>query len=338
MIRRVLLGLGVFALCFFVPIQPVEAAGFGAHVLRAEEMSRVAELLGPQNQQPVYVTVPFTLADTQRLVVWQQAFDRAREKNVIPIVRLATEFNSETQAWEVPTKKNIVDFSRALNSLQWPQEQRHVILFNEPNHAKEWGGKIDPHEFARISLFAAQWFQTDQKSYVVLPAAMDLAAPDGKVTKEAFGYWREVLGSKPELLDMLSAWNSHSYPNPGFASAPQRTAQNSLRGFQHEISFLQRYSSRDWSVYITETGWDSSAISDRQLLPYYRYAIANIWSSSQVVAVTPFLLAGSPGPFSGFSLVDQEGKPTTQGKAFTQALSLEKDALLTDRSLGKVLQ
>ncbi len=296
--------------------------GLGMHVLYPREMTAVADQFAPYRaaDESLYVTIPFTLADMDRLGDWQAAFDVAREKNIIPLVRLATEYDPEHDYWRVPTRKDIVELTKALNRLDWPQEERHVILFNEPNHAKEWGGRLDPHEFARITDFALDWFGTENAHYALLPAALDLAAPDSRVTKEAFGYWREVLGSKPEILDKITAWNSHSYPNPGFASAPQRSGKNSLRGFESELAFLNRYTDRKLEVFITETGWDTSAVRSSKLPGYYQYALQSIWSDEQVKAVTPFVFAGSPGPFSGFSFRDEKGQPTGNWEAFRQAL------------------
>lgn len=318
---------------FLCGARSARAASIGMHVLNPSEFSQVEEAFRPlrQDGEPLYITVPFTLDDLNRLPEWQKAFDLAQEKNIVPLVRLSTRYNPEKDAWEVPTQKNIVDEAKALSSLRWPQTKRHVIFFNETNHAKEWGGSIDPHSFAEMTLFALDWFGTEQAEYVLLPAAMDLAAPDGKSTKEAFGYWREVLGSKPEILDKISAWNSHSYPNPGFSSSPRDTGKNRLDGFKHELAFLKKFTDRELSVYITETGWQRTSVLDKRLASYYSQALKGVWSDPAVVAVTPFIFAGSPGPFSGFSFRDESGKPTVHWTAFERALS--GASLLTDRSV-----
>lgn len=315
------LALSVAAL--LLTVLPARAFTPGMHVLRPQEIENVVREFAPYRleNQPIYVTLPFALDDIHRLNDWQKAFVFAKQNNVIPLVRIATRFDQEQGAWEVPTKKNIIEISAALNRLNWPQETRHVILFNEPNHAKEWGGRIDPHEFARITDFALNWFGTEQAKYAVLPAGLDLAAPDGNNTKEALGYWREVLGSKPEILDKIAAWNSHSYPNPAFSAPPDRWGKNSLRGFTNELAFLKQFSDREWDVFITETGWDTSTRLEPKLKQYYLIAANKIWSHPQVKVVTPFIFAGSPGPFSGFSFFDETGKPTNQWKAFAAMLS-----------------
>ncbi len=327
-------GALIFTLAsFFAP--SVAAAGLGMHVLRPEEFSSVAQQFSPlrSQEEPLYITVPFALDDVSRLSEWQKAFSYAREQNIVPIVRLVTRFDSEKQAWAIPTQHDIVVFARAFDELEWPQDERHIILFNEPNHAPEWGGTLDPHSFAYMTVFAADWFNTESAPYVVLPAALDLAASDTKSTKEAFAYWREALGAKPEILEKIDAWNSHSYPNPAFSSPATARGKNRLDGFKHELAFLEQYTDRQLPVFITETGWVRSPATAKNLTQYYRTAISQVWSDERIVAVTPFLFAGSPGPFAGFSFMDENGKPTGQWQAFSSAVASVRGIYLTDRSL-----
>lgn len=313
----------------------VSAAGLGMHVLHPQEFTSVNQTFSGirRADEPLYITVPFSLDDRARTKEWQKSFDFARENNIIPIVRLVTHFDSEKQAWAIPTRKDIVQLTAALSRLDWPQEKRHVILYNEPNHAAEWGGTIDPHSFAEMTVFGADWLATEPHEYVILPAALDLAASDTKNTKEAFAYWNEALGSKPEILEKISAWNSHSYPNPAFSSAPGLKGKNRLDGFRHELAFLKKFTTRELPVFITETGWVKTPTTAKNLTSYYRTALSQVWSDDNVVAVTPFLYAGSPGPFAAFSFVDEHGKPTAQWQAFSTAVARERGILLTDRSL-----
>lgn len=311
----------LFFLLLAWKVQTVQAEEvLGIHILNPYELDDVVELLKTDKtrEQWSYVTIPFGLEDINKKTEWQEFFNKCREHRIIPIVRLVTRPNGPT--WAVPTKRNIVDLSRALSSLEWPNEQRIVILFNETNHAKEWGGKIDPYQYAEVLRFGLDWFKTEKLGYTVLPAAMDLAAPNGSETMEAFTYWKKVFEHDRELVDNLDAWNSHSYPNPGFSSAPTRTGQNSLRGFEHELTFLKQYSPREWGVYITETGWMENSSTGRYLTSYYQYAQKNIWSDPRIKAVTPFLLNGAPGPFAQFSLLDKNGNKTRQYDAYRKVI------------------
>lgn len=301
------------------PVQAITTIPAGIHILNTEEISKAAELTEVADSDAWrYVTVPFTLADIEKKAEWQAFFDQAKEQRLIPLVRLTTSFSDA--AWQVPTKKNIVEMISVLSSLTWPTDQRHIIVFNEVNHAKEWGGRVDPEEYAGIFAFTAQWAHTEGKSYIVLPAALDLAAPNGAITMEAFSYLERMHAADAAVFSYADAWNSHSYPNPGFSSSPTRTGKNSLRGFKVELAWLKEKTGTDYLVYITETGWEVSNTLSRWMPSYYEYAVQHIWSDPAVVAVTPFILQGAPGPFEGFSFIDANGKPTSQYLSYKSAL------------------
>lgn len=294
----------------------------GMHVLSMEEVTPAVALLREQERGTedwYYITIPFTIGDVDRAEAWQQFFNQAKEQRVIPIVRLVTK--AEGATWSIPTQKNIVDQLNVLAHLVWPTTERRVLIFNEVNHAKEWGNTIDPVEYAELFRFSALWARSLQKNFVIMPAAMDLAAPNGKVTKDAFAYLDEMHTYDGEIFSYADAWNSHSYPNPGFSAPPQRAGRNSLYGYQHELTYLEEKGVASLPVYITETGWIENTLTSRNLTSYYKFALEKIWQpDARVVAVTPFVFAGSPGPFANFSFVSAEGKPTIQYAALKKVL------------------
>lgn len=296
----------------------------GMHILHPDELSLLPALFTTADQEEKhdetwrYVTIPLALDDLDEPEKWQTFMDAAQEQKSIPVVRLVSKFDGE--AWVIPNRKNIVDQLTFLRKLTWPTDKKHVIIYNEVNHAKEWGGELDPASYAAVLEFAGSWAHSENAGFVVLPAAMDLAAPNGSETLEAFGYLEQMVATNPDVLSVVDVWNSHSYPNPGFSAAPTRTGQNSLRGFEHELAWLQRQTGRDFQVLITETGWEDNRSTSPWLESYYTYALQHIWSDSRILGVTPFVLRGDPGPFSGFAFLDREGKPTLQYLALQKAL------------------
>lgn len=297
------------------PISARENSVYGIHLLHPGELDQATKLLKPiESDTWHYVTIPLTLEDLKKESEWQEFFRKSKEKKIIPIVRLMTKF--ENGAWKVPNKKEIVDMFAFLKKLEWPTDKKYVIVFNEVNHAKEWGGTIDPESYTDVLRFTADWAHTENMNYQVLPAAMDLAAPNGSATKEAFEYLRQMLAYDPEILNKVDYWNSHSYPNPGFSSSPERTEKNSMRGFNHELAFVKEKTGRDLQTFITETGWSENGATRRNLNAYYMYTAQHIWSDERVIAATPFILQGDPGPFSGFSFIDRNGQPTAQYHAY----------------------
>lgn len=293
----------------------------GIHILHPYELDAATSLLKPAGtaeDQWHYVTIPLSLDDLEKEAEWQQFFAQAQQRKLIPIVRLVTRF--ENGSWQVPNRYQIVQQFQFLNRLSWPTEERLVIVFNEPNHAPEWGGRINPAEYAQVLEFTARWAHSENQHYKVLPAGMDLAATQGGSTVEAFWYLDQMLFENPQIFDHIDYWNSHSYPNPGFVASPERTDKKSLKGFQHELSYLQLKTGREFEVFITETGWRETPATRRWLSQYYQYALQHVWSDARVKAVTPFVLQGAPGPFAEFSFLDQRGQQTLQYVAYQELL------------------
>lgn len=313
--------LALFAL-FMLFSPPVYAADvLGVHILNTGELDAAQRLLKTQHRKDTwdYVTIPFTLEDVSRQADWQRFFYQARELKFQPIVRLSTRFHDGV--WTIPTRKDVVEMIKVLSRMDWPRpDERIVVVFNEPNHAKEWGGRLDPELYARILQFAADWMHTEMKGFLVLPAGLDLDAPNGKTTMEAFAYLERMIAAEPRILYVLDGWTSHSYPNPAFSASPMQKGKNSLRGFEYELAFLKRYIDREYPVYITETGWVESPKIQKWLPQYYQYAVDHIWSDPRVRAVTPFVLQGAPGTFAQFSFYDEHGKPTLHFNAYKKAL------------------
>lgn len=314
--------IAIFLKLLSTPVMAVEGQVLGIHILGIQELDAATQLL--RNSETVnqeawhYVTVPITLNDLTKKNEWQIFFNNAQKQQIIPIVRIATRV--EDSSWQVPTRKEITLLLTFLSDLNWPTEQKHIIVLNETNHAKEFGGEISPEKYAEILRFTSLWAKSENKNFVILPAAMDLAAPNGSETMEAFNYFNKMLAFDPDIFTYIDYLNSHAYPNPGFSSAPQRKGQNSLEGFKYELAYLKEKTGKDFEVFITETGWVENKSTSRWLSSYYEYAMQHIWSDSRVKAVTPFILQGSPGPFAGFSFLDAAGKPTKQYLAYKRIL------------------
>ncbi len=310
-----------------IGVQAVETEKLGIHVMNASELKAAKQLLdvNQSNSKWQYVTLPVSISEINCGEL-QKSLDLARDNRLIPMIRLTTKFKDGS--WQIPTKYELVTGLDCLNNANWPTDEKIVIAFNEVNHAAEWGGRLDPAEYAKLLKFVLEWSQTSTGGLKILPAALDLAAPNGSNTADAFGYLRQMHQAQPELLSALPAWNSHSYPNPGFIGKPQDTGRTSLRGYQHELAFLKDklHINKDFDVYITETGWRASGSNPSVLISYYRYAQKNIWSDNRIKAVTPFVLNGAPGPFEQFSFLDANRRPTIQYQALQTAIIQQRSA------------
>jgi hypothetical protein len=291
----------------------------GIHLLNPTEIKGVKNFFYEQSDEWSYVTIPLSLADLDKEAEWLEFFKLAKEYKIIPLVRLVTRF--EDGAWQVPNRKEITSYFKFLNQFEWPTAERYIIVFNEVNHAKEWGNSLDPINYAQVLEFTADWAHSENKNYKVLPAAMDLAAPNGYETMEAFNYLEKMQKYNSQVFEKIDYWNSHSYPNPGFSASPTRTGKNSLRGFQHELTYIKNKTGLELEVFITETGWVSNNYNNRWLSNYYTYALQHVWSDERVKGVTVFVLKGDPGPFANFGFLDANDQPTAQYFAVKAAIS-----------------
>ncbi len=272
--------------------------------METEELSEVAKLFPDGG----YITVPVRLNQLD-IIKWQKFFDEADKFRFIPIIRFATSHNGKF--WERPIKRDIVNFADFFSKLDWHRGELIVVAFNEPNHALEWGGKVDPDNYGQSLTFLVNWFMTEPRKYLVLPAALDAAAVNTVSTMSASLFLDKLLSEFPGTIDNLSGWNSHAYPNPGFAGNPNDSHKMSVRSYQFELDTIKKKTGRDLPVYITETGWDNIKKKDRLIAGYFKFAYENIWHpDSKVAAVTPFLFNAQTMPFSAFSLLDDNEKPT----------------------------
>lgn len=315
--RSVLVGLFLLSL-----LMPKRAFGIynplsvpnnriGIHILDPGELFQAVKLVNGNGGKWGYVTVPIQAADRDRKK-WQAFMGQARLGEVIPILRLATYARGDT--WVKPTEDDILDFANFLNELSWPTKNRYVIVFNEPNHAQEWGGEVDPAGYARILRFAIQVFKNKSEDFFLIPAGLDAAAPNSTTTLSSRMFIQKVGYADPGVFSLIDGWAAHSYPNPDFSGLPTDRGRASIVGYRYELNEVKRWAGeRRLPVFITETGWQHREISPRVVSEFLKKALEQVWVDDNVVAVTPFVLSAFDGPFEKFSFLDK-GSATPQSR------------------------
>lgn len=293
---------------------------FGVHILDPSEIDKVPALVNSNNGQWGYVTIPIRSDDRDR-VKWNTFFEKTKQYKLIPIIRLATFGNKD--GWVIPTNEQMLAFIRFLNQFSWPTQNRYLIMFNEPNHSQEWGGYINPEAYAKILYDNIKIIKNINPDFFVLPAAMDMAAPQSDLSLTGLNYWKRVFTAQPKLIDMIDGWNAHAYPNPAFSAKPTNYNSHSLQSYKFELQMLSKLGRKKLPIFITETGWDQTQLTKEQLTSYWKTAFQQIWDDPQIVAITPFLLQAHDGPFTKFSLLDQNNTPTV---GYTTIQSLTKIA------------
>lgn len=306
----------LFCLLFFLAIintslayEPLSVKNnqFGVHILFSTEIKEAAKLVNSNGGDWGYVTIPIQAIDKD-LTKWQDFMDEAKELHIIPIIRLATNgdyFN--TKVWKKPEDSDIVDFANFLNSLDWPTKNRYVIVFNEVNRADEWGGSVDPQEYAKILQYAVSSFKSRNSDFFIISAGFDNAASNIDGSMNEYQFMKMMDKSVSGIFSQIDGIASHAYPNPGFSQPPDNVSSQSISSFKSEKQLADSLSNKNLPVFITETGWSAESLSDAQIAEYFKISFDSIWSDENIVAVTPFLLLAGAEPFKKFSLIDTSG-------------------------------
>jgi len=285
---------------------------FGIHISDQSDLEEAQSLVNGNGGSWGYVTVVIRDDDLD-LLKWQSFFDEMRRRELIPLVRLAT--HQKENGWEKPTPEDSVKWAEFLSKLNWVVKNRYIILFNEPNHAKEWGGKISPEEYSLVVESFHKSLKEKSQDFFVISAGFDMAAPKSSETMDALVYFDRMYKSNAKVFEFFDGWSSHSYPNPGFTADPLDVGRKSIRSYQGEVETLVRLGlKKDIPIFITETGWihkegviSIEAPDETQVSEYFKYSFENAWKHPQVVAVTPFILNYPNPPFDHFSWKKSDG-------------------------------
>ncbi len=312
------LGLILSFLFTSVPVNAEQINKFGIHILEPSEVFLARELVNSSGGDWGFVTIVIR-TDDMKVPKWQKFFDDCRELHLVPIIRIAT--HQEKDYWAKPKYEDIDKWVEFFSSLNWPAKDRYIVIFNEPNHKKEWGGELNPQEYAHILNKAIDDFHKQSFDYKILNAGFDLASSNTSTTREALNFWTQMDKEIPGIFNKIDGWTSHSYPNHGFVGSPYDSGKASVKGYQWELATLEKrfQVTKDLPVFITETGWPYK-ISKKEIFwnenkaaEYLMQTFQNIWLPDQrVVAITPFVLFYPQLPFANFSCIKADNSKSIQ--------------------------
>lgn len=279
---------------------------FGIHIADVNDIPDIPVLVNSSGGDWGYVT--FVIAENDRDPdKWKKIFNHLRRLHLIPIVRLAT--YAVGPVWAVPKEDRFGEWVTFLTSLNWPIENRYVVLFNEPNHANEWGGSVDPEGYAQVLVSLGSRLKDASEDFFILPAGLDASASNMNESMNEAEFLKRMIEKNPRVLQIIDGWTSHSYPNPGFSGSPYAQVRGSLRSFEWELSYLNSLGlNKTLPVFITETGWahnqgfgQNGHLSVTDVEKNIEIASQNVWRDRRVVAVTPFVFNYQGDPFGQFS-------------------------------------
>lgn len=293
---------------------------FGIHIIQAipDESSPAASLVN-NNGDWGYITVLIESKDRNH-EKWQEFFNDLRRRHLIPIVRLATQ--PVDSHWLRPYEGEEIAWADFLNKLNWPTKNRYVIIYNEPNHGKEWGDVVDAKDYANVLNKTITALKNKDEDFFVLNAGFDASAPAKPPEfEDQITFMRQMNEAVPGIFEKLDGWVSHSYPNPNFSGSPSAYGRGSIRTWYWELQQLRNLgNSKDLPIFITETGWKhAEGIDYDKNLPTaddvsrnFNLAFQSAWDSDRIVAVTPFLLNYQEFPFDHFSFKEISGSENSK--------------------------
>lgn len=328
---------------------------FGIHIIQAtpDESSPAAGLVNT-NGDWGYITVLVESKDRNH-DKWQEFFNDLRRRHLIPLIRLATE-PQNGGFWKRPYEGEEVAWADFLDRLNWPTKNRYVTIYNEPNHASEWGNFVDAKDYAKVLDWTITALKSKNSDFFILNAGFDASAPPrAPKYEDQVTFMRLMNEEVPGIFEKLDGWVSHSYPNPEFAGSPDAVGRGTIRTYLWEMDQLKKLGvKKELPIFITETGWKhAEGISYDSRLPdaetvsgYLKKAFENAWNPNRIVAVTPFLLSYQEAPFDHFSFKKLTGEkqkeklPDTRvlGSQYPEYYSLYQTLMDLPKVAGKPLQ
>jgi len=316
-VRKLILIIVFYVLSLFVVsrntyaiVDPLSTPNnkYGIHIIDENDLEDASSLVNSNGGDWGYVTLVIR-EDERNTLKWQTTFDKMRTLHLIPLVRLATK--QTNSHWEKPDINAVNDWVDFLNSLNWVVKNRFVIVGNEPNHAKEWGNKIDPKEYASYLKEISVKLKEKNEDYFILNAGFDASALNSSDTSDEEYFIRQMIKHEPDIFEYIDGWVSHSYPNPDFSGNETDTGRGSIKTYEWEVSLLKSLGvNKDFPVFITETGWKlnaEKAVAEDKINERFLYAYKNAWTDEKIVAITPFILNYQTEPFIEFSWKKNDG-------------------------------
>ncbi|MBI4089674.1 MAG: hypothetical protein HY424_03110, partial [Candidatus Levybacteria bacterium] len=150
-------------------------------------------------------------------------------------------------------------------------------------------------------------FKSLDDNFFIISSGLDNASANiPQKSMNQYSFMIQMNEEVPGIFKKIDALGSHSYPNPGFSSFPWIVTDKSISSFKFEKELADELSGKNLPIFITETGWSNKNLSKNQIASYFIFAFESVWLDN-VVAVTPFLLHAGVGPFSQFSLLNEDG-------------------------------
>jgi hypothetical protein len=265
-----------------------------------------------------YITVVWTIQDREdRMGEYnlQLFLDRCYEFHVQPIVRVATKFEAKREptvpgqpaikpnqqgaegSWTRPDWDQPLKWREFFERGKWPTRHAWIVIGNEPNLGREWGGAVDAAGYARYLDHVLDVF-ADAPRFDVVSGALDISNTTAMpVMQDALEFLDEMAATVPGLFARLPAWASNPYHVPNLGPGVRYTHL----AYEAELDRI----GREMPVLITEAG-NLQTGDEQEIARFYAQAFRDWMADPKVVAATPLFWHPDRNDFWMFEL-DKRG-------------------------------
>jgi hypothetical protein len=252
-------------------------------------------------------------ADPDRL---QRLFDQCYLHHLVPIVRIGTRFDLARGVWARPQPNDPYLWREFFDRVRWPTTHHYIVVGNEPNLGREWGGAVDAADYAR---YLEKWLTVfaDDRHYRVFNGALD-ASNDTSLPErmDEYEFIAAMRQASPTLFERLDGWASNPYHFRWWAEE----LRYSYRAYEAELAAI----GRDMPVIIVESA--TGHVDDpRAVADYYEMAFKHWLADPRVVAATPLFWNPEAEQFWMYD-VDGDGSVREPSPTYFRIKELRKSA------------
>lgn len=267
-------------------------------VLRA-----TAELVNSNGGDWGYVTLLVGDDDRREPARLQRLLDESGRNRLTPILRIATQYDPQRKLWRRPSPYDAHLWRVAFAGLRWPTRLRYILVGNEPNLGHEWGGVVDPADYARYLNTWTRVLAHDARYRIfngALDASNDTLWPE---RMDEFEFIEGMRAAVPDVFERLHGWASSPYH---FYWGTE--LRYTYRAYESELAAIGREMpviiSEFHPVYVDDprhvAGWYATAFAHWQADPRVIAATPMFWNPEQdrfwMYAVSPTGTVISPSP------------------------------------------
>src|SRR5215212_2717507 len=265
-----------------------------------------------------YITVVWTMRDRDGPNAeynLQLFLDRCFEFHLQPIVRIATRFEAKREpvvpgqapikpnqqgaegSWMRPDWDEPAKWRAYFQTGRWPSRHAWIVVGNEPNLGREWGGDVDAASYARYLAHFLDVFKGAPR-FDVVSGALDISNTTAlPVMQDALEFLDEMDAAVPGIFERVSAWAS----NPYRVKSRGPGARFTHLAYEAELDHI----GREMPVLITEAGHLDTGDED-EIARFYEEAFRDWMADPKVVAATPLFWHPDRNDFWMFEL-DKKG-------------------------------